>query len=195
MATPIPEQTMRQFGPPMAELAELSTDDLIDRFAIGVQRLDPRAYELDQPMLDTAFRKDADVGVWPVRMLIGHLADSEIFSTLRLRKTVAEEAPMLEGWDPEGYIDAGLYALRPPEADGDSAQASIGAATATIHTLRSWTRDWLRTLDARAWDRRAMHVERGEYTVKQLLALSTWHLEHHAVFLHRKIDRLLGGQS
>ncbi|HED53136.1 MAG TPA: hypothetical protein ENJ00_02915 [Phycisphaerales bacterium] len=189
-----PDQIMRRFGPPMAELAEFPTDALIERFAIGVQRLDPRAYELDEAMLDTAFRKEAEVGVWPVRMLIGHLADSEIFSTLRLRKTVAEEAPMLEGWDPDAYIDAGLYALRPPAGDGDSPKASIGASTATIHTLRSWTRDWLRTLEPKAWDRRAMHVERGEFTVKRLLALSTWHLEHHAVFLHRKINLLLGSQ-
>ncbi|MFI4873041.1 MAG: DinB family protein [Phycisphaerales bacterium JB061] len=183
---------MREPGPSFDELAELPTSELIDRYGIGVERIDPRAFELDDDLLDTAFLESAGVGKWPVRVLIGHLADCEILNANRLRRTVAEDGPMLHGFDPDPYIDNGLYKLKPKDAPGDSARAACGAFVATIHTIRAWTRDWLMTLDDAAWDRKALHVTRGEFTTKRLLGLATWHIEHHASFLPRKIDLLLG---
>jgi hypothetical protein len=183
---------MREKGPGIDNLAEIPTGELIDRYSIGVERIDPRAFELDNDLLDTAFLESAEVGKWPVRVLIGHLADCEILNVNRLRRTIAEDAPMLQGFDPDSYIDNGLYKIKAKDAPGDSARAACGAFVATIHTLRSWTTDWLLSLDDAAWSRKAMHVTRGEFTTKRLLALATWHIEYHASFLPGKIDLLLG---
>ncbi|PHQ78989.1 MAG: hypothetical protein COB69_08885 [Phycisphaera sp.] len=187
-----PDNVMQTPAPSPDELVQLSCPDLIERFGIGVERFDSRAFELDDDLLNTAFLQSAGVGKWPVRVLLGHLADGELFNSLRLRRTAAEECPMLEGFEPDSYIDNGLYNVKGKDSAGDSARAACGAFVATIHTIRSWTRDWLLTLDDSVWDRRAMHVQRGEMSFARLVAFSTWHLEHHASFLPRKIDLLLG---
>lgn len=182
----------REMPPSYDELATIGRHELIERYALGPQRIDTRVFELDDELLNTAFLESAGVGKWPARILLGHLADCELLNTMRLRRTVAEDGPIFERFDPEPYIDNGLYEVNPREHGAESARAACGAFLATIHTVRAWTRDWLFSLDDGAWDRRAMHTTRGEFTLTRLLALTTWHIEYHAYFLTKKVDRLLG---
>ncbi len=171
--------------PSREEFAALSEVELIERFAIGVERFDRRVLELDHAALDTAFRPEAGVGRWPCRVLLGHLADAELVFVHRLRRVVAEDGPLLAVWDEEAFIDHGLYGG--PE---DGPRHPIGAFIAAIHTLRQWTAPWLRTLRPAQWTRRAMHPQRGEQTTRVILELTTWHLEHHAWYLNAKVARL-----
>ncbi|MBL8762773.1 MAG: DinB family protein [Phycisphaerae bacterium] len=172
--------------PRSASLAELPTSDLIDRFAIGVENFDRRVLDLTNPELDTAFRPESGAGRWPARVLLGHLAEAEIVFVHRMRRTVAEDAPLLALFDENACIDCGrLYGT--PETGH---LHPVGAFVAAIHTMRAWTAPWLRTLDAAHLARRALHPERGEITVRSILEYSTWHLEHHAWFLRKKLDRL-----
>lgn len=159
---------------------------MVDRYAVGVENFDRRVFELNDGELDTAFLPDAGVGRWPARVLLGHLADAELAQVHRIRRTVAEEHPVLATWDENAFIDAGLYG-RP----GSGADYPAGAFVAVIHTLRKWAAQWLRTLPEEAWERKALHPERGELTVRLMTAHITWHLEHHAWYLNRKVDLLL----
>lgn len=159
----------------------LPVDELLQRYSIGVERFDRRVVELTEADLDTAFLPEAGVGRWPARVLLGHLADAEIFYTLRMRRTVGEESPLLHNWDEQAFVDSGIYSGTP-----------IGAFIALIHTLRRATGAWLITLPGEAWDRRALHELYGPMTLRKILAYDTWHLEHHACFLNRKIVRFLG---
>ena len=59
-----------------------------------------------------------------------------------------------------------------------------------IHTLRQWTGQWLLSLDELAWQRVMMHPQRGPVSLRQYVALNTWHLEHHAAFLAKKLDKM-----
>jgi hypothetical protein len=61
-----------------------------------------------------------------------------------------------------------------------------------LHTLRRWTAEWLFTLSPDQLARTAPHPERGEQSVRDILAYTTWHLEHHARFLNAKVCRILG---
>ena len=45
---------------------------------------------------------------------------------------------------------------------------------------------------ARPESREAMHPQKGAVSIRRMIASSTWHLEHHAKFLTRKLDRMLG---
>src|ERR1043166_7965282 len=156
-------------------VAALPDGELISRYRRGLEAFDVRIFELSDDQLDAAFLPDADVGQWPVRVLVGHLADAELAFTHRMRRAVAEENPVFAAWDENAFIDAGLYR---------GGQHPIGGFVATIHTLRRWTSDWLATLSPEQLARRAMHPERGPQTVREILVYATWHLEHHARFLN-----------
>ncbi len=165
----------------------MPNDELVARYRMGLDCIDPRLFELADAQLDTAFLPEAGVGRWPARVLIGHLADAELAFVHRMRRAVAEDQPLLAVWDENAFIDSGLYG----GAHGGGAYP-IAGFLATIHTLRRWTSSWLLTLMPEQFERVAMHPERGPQSVKAILCYSTWHLEHHAEFLNRKITKFLG---
>ena len=88
---------------------------LLVRYLRGVGNFDERVYDLTDEQADTAFLPDAGVGRWPVRVLLGHLADAELVYTYRVRRTIAEDAPVLALWDENAFVDGGIYGpeLRP----------------------------------------------------------------------------------
>jgi hypothetical protein len=171
----------------IAEFLALSDLELVHRFRRGLEVLDPRLFELSDSQLDAAFLPEAGVGRWPVRVLLGHLADADLFFVQRMRRIVAEDRPVLEAWDEDAFIDAGLYGG--PEGGG---QHPVGGYLAVIHTLRKWAGTWLLTLMPEQFERKGMHPQRGEQSVKTILAYATWHLEHHADFCNRKVVKMLG---
>jgi hypothetical protein len=172
------------YPPPEAyALAALPTHELIARYRAGLEFFDSRVFELSDEQADMAFLPDTGVGQWPVRVLVGHLADAELAFTHRMRRAVAEDNPVVAPWDENAFIDAGLYA---------GGQHPLPAFVAVIHTLRRWTAAWLMTLSDEQLERKVMHPERGVLTVRKQLATTTWHLEHHAKFLNAKICKLLG---
>lgn len=175
--------------PKLEDYMAMTIADLTSRFAVGVEVMDQRVFKLRDEQLDMAFLPDAGVGRWPIRVLLGHLADAELPFVHRMRRVVAEENPVLQPWDENAFIDAGLYGSErtPPDL-----RQPIGAYIATIYTLRKWTSDWFRTLPPQAWERKGLHTVRGEQTLKVILTYDTWHLDHHACFLNRKVERLLG---
>jgi hypothetical protein len=158
-----------------------STSELIAKYRVGVENFDRRVFELSDEQLNRAFLPDAGVGRWPVRVLLGHIVDAELAYSHRFRRAVAEDNPVVNPWDENAFIDAGLY-------KGDS----IPTMVYVIHTLRRWTSDWLATLGEEQFQRKLLHTERGEMTVHQVLVYATWHLEHHAEFLRKKLDKMLG---
>jgi hypothetical protein len=175
-------------APPSLEatLAQSPTE-LLARFRVGVERFDRRVLTLMDSQLDTAFQPEGGVGRWPARVLLGHLADAEVAFVHRMRRCVAEDGPLFSVWDENAFIDSGLYGT--PET---GPKFPIGGFIATIHTLRAWTGEWLTTLPESAFQRRAMHPERGEQSLRLILAYDTWHLEHHAWFLNLKVAKFLG---
>lgn len=179
----------------------LPTDALLARYRKGVENFDKRIFWMSPDHMDHAFLPDAGVGTWPVRVLLGHLADAEIVLTHRLRRAVGEDNPVLSLWDENAFIDSNIYGLADPSAPppvdekgepSSSHMSAVGGYLAVVHTLRVWTADWLATLRPEQWQRVALHPERGPMTVKGILAYTTWHLEHHARFLKAKLDRLFG---
>jgi hypothetical protein len=181
--------------PPVEQFQAMQVDFLLNRFAFGVEHFDRRLVQLKDEQLDMAFLDGvvgADgqpIGRWPIRVLLGHLADAEVAFTFRMRKVVGEAHPTLEPWDENAFIDSGLYGTDRTPAEK---RQPVGAFIATIFTLRKWTAGWLRTLDPSAFDRKGLHTVRGEQTLKTIIAYDTWHLEHHGVYLNRKINKLTG---
>ncbi len=173
--------------PGKAELAGLGIAELMDRYSQGIERFERRLLDLTDAQLDTAFRPESGVGRWSCRTLVGHLADAELVFSHRMRRAVAEENPTFALWDENAFIDSRLYAGE--KGGGDR---PIAGSVALIHTIRLWTTDWLRTLGDSEFARRALHPEAGPVTVGSILAVATWHLEYHAWYLSRKLEKMLG---
>ncbi len=181
--------------PELAALAALSSPDLIARYRVGVENYDSRVTRLSDAQLDTAFLPDAGVGRWPCRVLLGHMADADPVWNHRMRRAVGEENPVFAMWDENAFIDAGLYgggAAQAGAAGAAGGSPSIGAFIAVVHTERQWIGEWLASLPPRMLERKGMHPVRGGITVRTMLELTTWHLEHHAWYLNRKVAKLLG---
>lgn len=174
--------------PARDEIAALAPPALVARYRTGVENFDPRMFELSDEQLDMPFLPSLNVGRWPVRVLLGHVADAELAYTHRLRRAFAEQDPVLSVWDENAFIDAGIYGT----AGAGGGAHPIGGFLAVVHTLRRWTSEWLLTLAPEHWERRALHPERGAESIRTMLALATWHLEHHAWFLNAKVERFLG---
>jgi len=117
----------------MREIRDLDSASLCSRMHIGLQHFDPRVVELDHTQVSQAWLEDAGVGTWPIRILIGHLADAELVLAHRLRKIIAEDKPELSLWDEHAFIDGGIYGC----TEGSKLLPPMGGDLAMIHTTRS----------------------------------------------------------
>ncbi len=184
--------------PKVEEFLAMSERDLIARYRRGVENYDRRVFWLNESQMDTAFLPEAGVGRWPVRVLLGHLADAEIVFVQRMRRVVGEESPIFQVWDENSFIDTNIYGISGPghapskEADEARVASALGGFVAVVHTLRQWTGLWLESLPESAFARHGLHPQRGEQTLRTILAYDTWHVEHHARFLRLKLDKLIG---
>lgn len=114
--------------PPVEVFVSMPTKELIARYRKGVENYDRRVFWLSASDIDTAFLPDAGVGRWPIRVLLGHLADAEISFVHRLRKTVAEDRPVLQSWDEEAFIDENLYGHMPQTSSKVARLSEAGAS-------------------------------------------------------------------
>lgn len=176
-----PSPPHRRPPPPPQAFAALDHTQLVHRYRAGVNQFHPSLLAVPDDALDTYWRPDADVGRWSVRVLIGHLADCEIVFAHRLRRIVAEERPIIGAFDSDAFIDAGLY---------HGPAHPVAGFLAVIAATRNWCGEWLGNLEPIAFDRGALHPERGEITMRTVLDYATWHLEHHAYFLAGKLRKL-----
>ncbi len=183
-------------APPCREVFErIETLPLVERYRTGSHWLDRRVLDITPEALHRTFDANDRVGEWSCQTLLGHLADAELVNAMRFRRTLAEEAPSLADWDEQLFIDRGLYAPSPdgiggPEPGGVPGGRPPAAFVAVIHTLRLWMGQFLASVPERDWSRVCLHQRRGEMTLRGLLEHTTWHLEHHAWFLQRKLERL-----
>jgi hypothetical protein len=108
-------------------------------------------------------------GEWSVREIAHHLADGELNSAIRLRRLIAEDGPVLEGYD-EGAFVRRLHTDERPIASSLAAAAAARASTLTI----------LERLTDVEWARTGTHGEHGEYGVEAWLLDYADHPWNHA---------------
>ena len=106
-------------------------------------------------------------GGWSPSEVAAHLADTEVAFGWRLRQTLAEDEPGLEGFDQERWAAAMHYEKRDPEAS----LASYAAARAANLEI-------LRMLDDAGWERTFLHSEFGRLTLRAFVQHVSDHLAH-----------------
>lgn len=174
--------------PPKERFRTLPLPELVRRYRRGVENFDRRMFELSEEQLDQAFLPDAGVGRWPVRVVLGHVADADLVAVHRMRKIVAEDNPVLAEWDEQAFVDKNMYGVGQGMAGG----GVVGAFVATIHVLRQWSGMWLASLSDAQLARQGMHTALGPQSVLDIAAYYTWHVENHAAYVNAKIERFMG---
>jgi hypothetical protein len=111
-------------------------DELIARYREGPAVVEQVTAGLGDEDLDHV---PADGG-WSAREVIHHLADSEMTSAIRLRRLLAEDSPVIQGYDEEEYARRLYYDSRPLEPSLAALRATR-ESTATILDLLS-EQDW-----------------------------------------------------
>jgi uncharacterized damage-inducible protein DinB len=103
-------------------------------------------------------------GKWSVRDVLQHLADSELVWGFRLRMALAQDRPPLVGYDQD------LWASRLHYETADAKQALEQFAVlrrSNLNVLRGASEDDLQRV--------AVHAERGEQTIEQMVRLCAGH--------------------
>jgi DinB family protein len=113
-------------------------------------------------------------GKWTAREIVHHLADSEMTSAIRLRKLLAEEHPVIQGYDQERFAEVLHYQERPIEP---SLQAFRYARESTAQLFEHMTEaDWRKL----GW-----HTEAGSYHTERWLEIYAAHAHGHAEQIER----------
>ena len=114
---------------------------------------------------------------WTPRMIAHHLADSEMTSAIRLRRLIAENNPVINGYDEMEFAQK-LTSDRPIEP---SIEAMRWARESTAQILERLTEE--------EWQRAGTHSERGPYSVEDWLTICANHGHDHAKQIERSRGR------
>jgi hypothetical protein len=112
-------------------------------------------------------------GEWSPREVVHHLADSEMTSAVRLRRLIAENEPLLVGYDQEEFARR-LYYNRP-----------IEASLAAFKAARESTAQILHLMTEEEWQRWGTHSEFGPQSVEVWLDYYRTHAHDHADQIRR----------
>lgn len=115
--------------------------------------------ELDRPQQS---------GGWTARQIVHHLADSEATAYVRLRRVLAENEPVIAGYDEPEWARR-LHYDRP-----------IEPSLAVLRAVREASLQLLEALSPDEWQRSGSHVESGPYTVARWLQIYSEHAHDHA---------------
>ena len=142
---------------------------LMERYGSGA---DAVLAALDGLTPDELDRRPDD-GSWTVREIVHHLADSESMAYIRLRRLIAEEDPVIAGYDEPEWARR-LHYDRPIEPSLD-----------VLRAVRAASLQLLGRLTDAEWARTGTHSEAGPYGVDRWLEIYAAHGHDHADQIRR----------
>ena len=110
---------------------------------------------------------------WTPRQIAHHLADSEMMSAIRIRRLLAEDDPVIHGYD-EATFAKRLTTDRP-----------VAPSLEAMRYARESTAQLLDRLTEADWQRSGTHSESGPYSVEKWLAIYAAHGHDHAAQVKR----------
>jgi hypothetical protein len=142
---------------------------LLDKYRSALADLDDALAGATDAGLD---RPQAS-GAWTARQIVHHLADSESMAYIRLRRLIAEDSPVIHGYDEPEWARR-LHYDRP-----------IAASRAVVAAVRGASLELLESLTPAEWARTGTHSESGAYSVEDWLEVYAGHTHDHADQIRR----------
>jgi len=114
-------------------------------------------------------------GKWSTLEVVCHLGDSEQAWCHRMKRVIAEENPLLIGYD-ETHFAAALYYHN----------QELEEELALLEGMRRQLARILTGLPESAWSRTCVHSERGLMTLEEMLQAEVEHIPHHIRHINDK---------
>jgi uncharacterized damage-inducible protein DinB len=137
---------------------------LIEQLAQFPTKLETAVAGLSEDQLETPFREAG----WTLRQLVHHIADANINGFVRMKLVLTEQDPLLRTFEQDPWAEL-----------PDSRALPIAPS---LELLRGMHARWAALLAAQpeaAWERKAMHPERGPMTLESILVFFVNHGDHH----------------
>ena len=126
-------------------------------------------------LTDEELNRRIGPGEWSIMENAVHLLDSDLASTHRKRRIVAEDNPLLVSYDENAFI-----------ARIASDRSDLAEVLDLFEANRRFTARWLRTLPREAFARTGIHTQRGKVTLQQIVEIYANHVDHHLKFVAEK---------
>ena len=123
-------------------------------------------------------------GKWSTIEVVSHVADTEVYFSDRIERTIVMERPLLLNVDERPYPERLRY-----QSFDLAEQLDLFAA------LRRHVTRILRLQPDESWHRTAIHTGTGLVTLRQLVLQSVRHARHHLPFIAEKRAALSGGDE
>jgi hypothetical protein len=153
-------------------LSRAERETLIERYAKGPAVLKAALQKIPA----AAMQWRPGPGKWSAHEIIVHCADSETNSHGRIRQLLADETPVIHGYDQDRWARELDYHTLPLEP-----------ALATTTAVRANTVPILRRLSDAQWRKSGTHSESGTYAMEDWIRIYAAHLEGHARQLERNL--------
>ena len=118
-------------------------------------------------------------GKWSAAEIVHHLADSETTSSLRLRRLLVEDHPLIQGYDQDQYAAMLHYTER-----------DIAPSLEAFRAARATTAQLLDLMTDADWRREGTHSESGSYSAEDWLRIYAAHAHNHAAQIGRLREAL-----
>jgi uncharacterized damage-inducible protein DinB len=151
-------------------------DQQIDAYLDGPVQLQRAVVDMSKAQLEAR----PVAGKWSTLEVVCHLVDSEQAWCHRMKRVIAEERPLLIGYDESRFTASLRY------HDHDLKTELI-----LMEGMRAQMALVLRTLPESAWARTGVHNERGLITLEEMLQAEVEHVPHHLAHINEK-RRALG---
>lgn len=115
-------------------------------------------------------------GHWSIKEITGHLLDDAVHYGEHFRRIVADNNPLLPGYDQDAANVEGNYNQRP-----------IGPVISEFDRLDKQIVALLSGLDAAGWQRPGVHEERGPTTLEAIVVHYTRHEQEHFAEIESRI--------
>jgi uncharacterized damage-inducible protein DinB len=148
----------------------------IDAYLDGPARLRRVVADLNRQQLEAR----AVPGKWSTLEVVCHLVDSEQAWCHRMKRVIAEERPLLIGYDESRFTRSLSYD-----------QHDLNSELALLEGMRLQMALILRGLPDPAWTRTGVHSERGLMTLAEMIHAEVEHVPHHIAHIIEK-RRVLG---
>ncbi|MFS0552971.1 DinB family protein [Brevibacillus sp. 179-C9.3 HS] len=111
---------------------------------------------------------------WSIHQILIHVTDSEILSTHRMRKVLAEEEPLLQSFDQEAWVDNLGYE-----------RLDLEQHLLLFQMLRASMKPILENLTAEQLERVGIYPDGARYMFKELLEIRVQHVHDHLAQIER----------
>jgi uncharacterized damage-inducible protein DinB len=140
------------------------TKDLIHAFLDGPHQVRRAVSDLTAEQLQAR----PVPGRWSTLEVVCHLVDSDQAWCHRMKRVIAEERPLIIGYDETRFTATLSYA-----------QHDLQEELALLEGMRRQMARILSGLPEDAWSRTCVHTERGLMTLEEMLEAEVDHIPHH----------------